>query len=188
MTSRDTLDRGRLAANEVHPRLLVGSIAVLPVAGLLALLIAAPVPARAVDGCQVLLCLASGNWRGIQQCVPPVQEVLRDLARGRPFPTCNMGTGTNSGAEHAWSSAPAFCPPQYTRYDPDLLRYSCDYDGAISVTIEGALWTRTWWNFSGDAVTEFTPPAKAQLGTWDGRFEADYQAWLATQTPACTEC
>src|SRR5678809_1218397 len=49
-----------------------------------------PVKADAADGCLVLLCLAAPNWRAIAQCVPPVQSVLRDLARGRPFPSCSM--------------------------------------------------------------------------------------------------
>ncbi len=46
--------------------------------------------AHSNDGCTVLLCLA-GNWRQIGQCVPPVQQALRDLARGRAWPTCDMG-------------------------------------------------------------------------------------------------
>jgi hypothetical protein len=188
MTIPKTLDRRWVAANEVHPDLLTKTSAVVPAIGLFtALLLCGATDAQAVDGCEVLLCLASGNWRGIQQCVPPVQQVLRDLARGRPLPTCEMG-GVNNGAEHAWANPPTFCPPQYTHYDPDLLRYSCDYAGAISVTIEGALWTHTWWTFNGDAVTEFTPAAKAQLGTWDARFEADYAAWAAAQNPPCEGC
>lgn len=139
-------------------------------------------PARAVDGCVVLLCLAAPSWRSISQCVPPVTQVLRDLARGKPFPTCAMA-GPGNSSTHDWASAPAFCPPQYTRvFDgPNGPVYSCDYSGAISVTVQGAPFARTWWSVSGDAVTEFTPAAKAQLGTWDSRFDADYAAWLAAQ-------
>jgi hypothetical protein len=148
--------------------------------------------ALAADGCQVLLCLASGNWRGISQCVPPVQQALRDLARGRPFPRCNMSGSANS-AQHDWSSAPAFCPPQYTRLvDPGhgVAFHTCDYDGAVTVVVDGALWSRTWWNLYGDPVTEFSDVAKARLGSWDGRFEADFAAWLATQkqAPVCIGC
>jgi hypothetical protein len=36
---------------------------------------------------------------------------------------------------------------------------------------------------AGDTVTEFSPAAKAQLGTWDTRFEDDYAAWLAALPP-----
>src|SRR5687768_18553801 len=53
-------------------------------------LLIASAAASAVDGCQVLLCLA-GNWRSIQQCVPPVIQVLKDLARGKAFPKCDLG-------------------------------------------------------------------------------------------------
>jgi len=188
MTSRDTLDPARPAANEVHSPPFDTPAAMSTMVLTATLFLASPMPARAVDGCQVLLCLASGNWRGIQQCVPPVQQVFNDLAHGKPFPSCNMGGNATSGAEHAWANPPSFCPPQYTRFDPDLVRYFCAFDGAITVTIDGALWTQTWWNFSGDSATEFTPAAKAQLGTWDGRFDADYAAWLATQNAPCVSC
>lgn len=30
-------------------------------------------PARAVDGCLVLLCFAAPSWRAIPQCVPPIR-------------------------------------------------------------------------------------------------------------------
>jgi hypothetical protein len=68
--------------------------------------------------------------------------------------------------------------------------YQCGYDAAISVNVDGALWTRTWWRFSGGTVTEFTPAAKAMLGTWDTQFDDDYAAWLAAQPPAapCGAC
>ena len=150
---------------------------------------ALPKPAHAVDGCLVLLCFAAPNWSAIPQCVPPIQQVLRDLARGRPFPSCSM-SGAGNNASHKWSSAPAYCPPQYTRtseYDGSA-SYTCDYDGAVEVTIDGGLWTRTWWNRAGSSVTEYTSVAKAQLGTWDTRFEDDYARWLAAQPPAPPSC
>jgi hypothetical protein len=137
-------------------------------------------PARAVDGCLVLLCLAAPSWRAIPQCVPPVQQLFKDLAKGKPFPTCSM-SGAGNSANHAWSSAPAFCPPQYTRtIDGESAPiYQCDYTGAISVSINGAPFSRTWWSFGGDSVTDFSPAAKTQLGTWDTRFDDDYTKWLA---------
>ncbi|MFO1219606.1 MAG: hypothetical protein U1E89_14665 [Burkholderiaceae bacterium] len=150
-------------------------------AGLAAL---APTPARAVDGCLVLLCLAAPDWRAIPQCVSPVRQLFRDLARGKPFPTCSM-SGAGNAAGNQWTSAPAFCPPQYTRVFEGESGpvYSCDYGACISVSINGSLFSRTWWNFGGETVTEFTPAAKAQLGTWSTRFDDDYARWLAMQPP-----
>jgi hypothetical protein len=151
---------------------------------LAALIALVPTPARAVDGCLVLLCLAAPSWRAIPQCVPPVQQLFRDLARGKPFPTCSM-SGAGNTANHAWSNAPAFCPPQYTRVidGESAPIYQCDYSGAISVSINGAPFSRTWWSFGGDSVTEFSPAAKTQLGTWDTRFDDDYAKWLAALPP-----
>jgi hypothetical protein len=142
----------------------------------------APIPARAVDGCLVLLCLAAPSWKAIPQCVPPVKQLFKDLAKGKPFPTCSM-SGAGNTAKHAWSNAPAFCPPQYTREtggDGGSI-YLCDYSGAISVSIDGAPFSRTWWSLGGDSVTEFSPAAKTQLGTWDTRFDDDYAKWMASQ-------
>ena len=147
-------------------------------------LLIASTAATAVDGCQVLLCLA-GNWRSIQQCVPPVVQVLRDLARGKAFPKCDLG-GSGNSATHTWASAPDNCPPQYTRaIDTESSTvYSCSYAGVISVSIDGALFTRTWWNMAGDSVTEYTPAAKQRLGTWDTRFDDDLAVWVASVPPA----
>lgn len=144
----------------------------------------APASSRAVDGCTVLLCLAAPSWRSIEQCVPPVRQLLRDLARGKAFPFCAM-SGVGNSATHAWSAAPDFCPPQYTRvYDtPHGPVYTCDYTGAISVSIDGAPFARTWWSMDGDSVTEFSSAAKVQLGSWDKRFDDEFAAWLAMRPP-----
>lgn len=165
---------------------LRGDLATLLCAGALA--IAAPA-AHAVDGCLVLLCLAAPSWRAIPQCVPPIRQVLRDLARGRAFPHCAMSGPANS-ANHQWSSAPANCPPQYTRVVERESGpvYSCGYAGAIVVNVEGAPWSRTWWNMGGDTVTEYFPAARTQLETWDTKFDDDYAAWLASQPQAAANC
>ncbi|MBT9595714.1 MAG: hypothetical protein IV094_07005 [Vitreoscilla sp.] len=162
--------------------------AAIGIAGLLTL---AP-PVHAVDGCLVLLCFAAPSWRAIPQCVPPVVKVLRDLALGRAFPTCAMSGGGNT-AGNQWSRPPTFCPPQYTHAvdDDHAVIYTCDYNGAVEVQIEGAPWTRTWWSFDGQTVTEYTPTAKASLGTWETKFDDDYAAWLAMQPPPpppCEDC
>lgn len=146
-------------------------------------------PARAVDGCKVLLCLAAPSWRSIPECVPTINQLHRDLARGKPFPVCSMA-GAGNSANNDWASAPANCPPQYTRvFDGESGPiYSCDYAGAVTVSINGAPFTRTWWNMGGDTVTEFTPAAKAQLGTWDRKFDDDYASWLASLPPPTQSC
>ena len=171
-----------MLVKRLAPAAVLGSL-------LVALATLVPTPAHAVDGCKVLLCFAAPSWRSIPQCVPPIQQVLRDLARGRPFPTCAMSGPANS-ASHQWSSAPAYCPPQYTRvFDGESGPvYSCDYTGAVAVNIDGVLWARTWWSFAGDSVTEFTPAAKAQLGTWDTKFDDDYATWLASLPPPAPPC
>lgn len=146
-----------------------------------ALVMAAP-PVLAVDGCLVLLCLAAPSWSAIPQCVPPVTQVLRDLARGRPFPTCALSGAGNSGS-HQWASAPGNCPPQYT-YAMELengAAYSCGYTGVVSIQIDGAPWSRTWWTMGGGTVTDFSPAAKARMGSWNTKFDDDYAAWSAAQ-------
>ena len=157
--------------------------------GLLTLLCVLAVPARAVDGCKVLLCLAAPSWRSIPECVPTINQLHRDLARGKPFPVCSMA-GAGNSANNDWASAPANCPPQYTRvFDGESGPiYSCDYAGAVTVAINGAPFTRTWWNMDGDTVTEFTPAAKAQLGTWDSKFDDDYATWFASLPPPAPPC
>ncbi|WP_046113439.1 hypothetical protein [Aquincola tertiaricarbonis] len=141
-------------------------------------------PCLAVDGCLVLLCLAAPSWQAIPQCVPPVRQLFRDLALGRPFPTCAMAGAGNSAA-HQWASAPDFCPPQYvSSFDTEnSTQYDCAFEGAVSVSIRGEPFVRTWWRRDGEAVSEFSPAAQAQLGSWNRRFEDDYAAWVAAQPP-----
>lgn len=156
---------------------------------LAAALMMAAAPARAVDGCLVLLCLAAPDWSAIAQCVPPVTQVLRDLARGRPFQTCAMSGAGNSGS-HQWASAPGNCPPQYT-YAMELendVAYGCDYTGVVSIQIDGAPWSRTWWSIGGRTVTDFSPAAKARMGSWNTKFDDDFAAWAASQPPAAQPC
>jgi hypothetical protein len=187
MHSATNVDRSSAAAKRGNakgtgslPSLVTHALGLL-IAAVLALV---PATAKAVDGCLVLLCLAAPSWRAIPQCVPPVQQVFKDLAKGKPFPTCSM-SGAGNSANHAWSSAPAFCPPHYTRVidGESAPIYQCDYSGAISVSINGAPFSRTWWSFGGDSVTDFSPAAKTQLGTWDTRFDDDYAKWLAALPP-----
>lgn len=147
-------------------------------AAVLSLSLLAPTAAHAVDGCLVLLCFAAPSWKSIPQCVPPIRQVLRDLARGKAFPTCGM-SGAGNSARHAWARAPGNCPSQYTRVHETESGpiYTCDYTGAISVTIDGKPFTRTWWDMGGNTVTDFSPAAKSQLGTWDTRYDDEAAEW-----------
>ncbi len=149
----------------------------------------APAKAQAVDGCKVLLCLAAPNWRQVQECVPTIHQLHRRLARGRPFPSCAMA-GAGNSANNTWANAPTYCPPQYTRaYVVESAPiYACDYSGNVTVTVNGTPFTHTWWSMEGDTVTEFTPAAKAQLGTWDTKFDDDYALWLASLPPPAPPC
>jgi len=111
MHTDHTLDR-RAAVNK---RKTLASVTRRCMAGLVTItLCLLCAPALAVDGCLVLLCFAAPNWRAVPQCVPPIRQVLRDLARAKAFPTCAMA-GAGNSAQHSWARAPSHCPPQYTR-------------------------------------------------------------------------
>lgn len=65
----------------------------------------AAAPTQASEhGCKVLLCLANpasnGGPKGIAECVPSVNQLYRDLRKGRPFPTCDLADG-NDGSSYA---------------------------------------------------------------------------------------
>jgi hypothetical protein len=147
-----------------------------------------PAPAMAADGCKVLLCLA-GNWSAIPTCVPPVREVLRDLALGRGFPTCAMSDGPANSASMSWAS-PSTCPPMYSLYNAESGAWeSCAYVGSFNVRVDDADWSTVWWTFGGDSSTRYMPVAKAKLGSLaDPKYDADQAAWDAAHPPAppCT--
>lgn len=60
-------------------------------------MLCAPIVARASDyGCTVLLCLADPRGPTTEaECRPPIHRLFRDLAKGRPFPSCSMAQGPN---------------------------------------------------------------------------------------------
>jgi hypothetical protein len=66
--------------------------------------------------------------------------------------------------------------------------YECRFTGAVSVNIDRALWSRTWWSVGGDSVTEYSQEAKTRPGAWNTRFDDDYATWLASQPPAAPAC
>ena len=148
-------------------------------------------PALALDGCKLLLCMA-GNWKNISQCEPTVRQALRDVARGRGWPSCDMG-GSSASANQFVS--PQQCAPQYRTSWEDRngdVIYSCPFSGVIHVAIEGQPWSRTWWSPSGDSVVEWLPAAKAAFasspGVMDDRFDRDHAVWaMGEQTRLAAE-
>ena len=142
-------------------------------------------PARAVDGCKLLLCMA-GNWQNIGQCVPTVRQALRDVARGRGWPTCSLSGGGSSGNQFI---APEQCPAQYVTEvgsgESGVPAYSCPFIGVIHLAVEGQAWSRTWWSPSGDAVTEWLPAAKAAFASspdsMNAQFDRDFAAWTVSE-------
>jgi len=157
----------------------------------------AAVPARAVDGCTVLLCLA-GPWQSIRQCVAPVEQLFSDLWHGDPFPSCNMAsapsaTGPLGGSSSAgntmisgWRTAPdPNCPPQYVI---QAMRpfYTCQYTGVIRVTVNGVPWSSTYWSQTGGSVTNFTAAAQTRSMAQDRKWLADLAAHQAAQAQAAS--
>lgn len=144
--------------------------------------------AHAVDGCKLLLCLA-GNWRNISECRPTVLEAFRDMARGRPFPTCGM-SGAGNSAGNNWADQ-STCPAMYRQYDSESGAYSgCTYPGRITVNINGALWSHVYWDFSGNTTTWYSDTARTQLtqpnaAPLDDTFYTDLMRWNS-QIRQCT--
>ena len=141
--------------------------------------------ALAVDGCKLLLCMA-GNWQNINQCEPTVRQALRDVARGRGWPTCSMSGNSASGNQFV---APDQCPEQYRTIvgndDNGRVIYGCPYSGVIHVAVQGQPWSRTWWSPSGDSVMEWLPAARAGFASspssMDDRFDRDHAAWVISE-------
>ena len=144
--------------------------------------------AHAVDGCQVILCLA-GNWRNIGVCVPPVERTLRDLALGHSFPHCAMASGSGGGTGHSGDASVSAtegrtnedtCPPMYQEFrtvDGEQIYRGCRYSGTVSVSIGGGEWSTLYWNTGGGSVVSYSAAAKSQLGA--GNYDTTYDIELA---------
>lgn len=53
-------------------------------------------------GCKVVLCLSNPNGpRAVSECNPPINQLERDLAKGRSFPTCEEA-GSNTEVKHGY--------------------------------------------------------------------------------------
>lgn len=81
----------------VSSRFLIGLVAVAGLGW-------TPRPARAIDGCLLVLCQGAPDWRVIPECVPPMLKALDDLARGIPFPPCASAEEVSTEASRvgAW--------------------------------------------------------------------------------------
>lgn len=153
-----------------------------------ALLFTVATQVQAADGCKFLLCIA-GPWTTIAECRPTVHEVFRDLARGRPFPTCDM-SGDGNNASNAWTTE-ATCPIMYRQYDHEGYYSGCLYPGRISVYIDGALWSQVYWNSAGNTSTWYSDTARTSLtqpgaAPLDDTFMNDVNSWNTQQVGACT--
>ncbi|MEO4090775.1 hypothetical protein ABH307_00620 [Acinetobacter pittii] len=49
-------------------------------------------------GCQALLCFAGG--KNVSECQPTINKVLKDLARGKSFPHCQMANENGATNEN----------------------------------------------------------------------------------------
>lgn len=116
-----------------------------------------PGMAQADDwGCQVTLCLSNpGGPEQYGECVPPIEKLWRALRHGDPFPTCDLG----GGGARATSVTNTFASSDYCREDllfwdgPEQSELLCRASGAINVMIDGQLYTRVWWDVSGQGLT-----------------------------------
>ncbi|MBB5406439.1 hypothetical protein HDG34_000354 [Paraburkholderia sp. HC6.4b] len=123
--------------------------------------ILAPGTAHADDwGCQVILCLSNpGGPEQYGECVPPIERLWTALRQGDPFPACDFGAGGSQGT----SAVNIFAGTGYCREDllywggPKQSELLCNARGAINVEIDGALYTRVWWDAGGAdrTITEF---------------------------------
>ena len=145
--------------------------------------------AHAADGCKFLLCIA-GPWSSIAACQPTVHEVFRDLARGRPFPTCGM-SGVGNTANNTWVDEGS-CPSMYRQYNSVSGGYSgCTYLARISVYINGGMWSQVYWDMSANTSTWYSAAARSgltqQVGSapLDDRFQNDLMGWNSGQVASC---
>ncbi len=107
------------------------------------------VPAHASDwGCQVLLCLSNPQGpTAVGECVPPIEKLWSELAKGHSFPSCDMSDG-NDGSSHA--------QPVINAYDPCPTGTIDAAQGANVVQgskINGGGYGVNGFNFDGQVAT-----------------------------------
>lgn len=69
--------------------------------------------AQASDwGCEVLLCLSDPRGPTTEnECRPPIEKLWKELAKGNPFPSCELADDSKSGKG-------SFARQVYEHYDP----------------------------------------------------------------------
>jgi hypothetical protein len=135
-------------------------------------------------GCRVVLCLANpAGPTAVAECVPPIERLWSELAKGHGFPFCDMNTSGASGnsANHAWASG-GYCPPQYTYYAEDGT-LMCAFRGAVSINVNNKPYNRTWWNGRTTVTENYSTEARNTPGA-STKFDQDYAAWKAQQDAA----
>jgi hypothetical protein len=128
----------------------------------------APLMAHAEDSwaCEVVLCLANPKGAtAVAPCVPPIKKLFKELAKGNPFPTCNMNSGDAQGnsAKNTLLSGKN-CPAQHRFYVGKIAM--CEYQGVINVKVANKPYTRVYWS-EGQTYTEdlgFVPPGDVVPG------------------------
>ena len=158
---------------------------------LTAFLLGTATPARAADGCLVLLCLAAPSWSSIAQCVDPVRRSVHDLAHGRPFPaaTCRARQQADQPVVERAGLLPAAV------HDRDRARERHGLPVRVRRRRRGrgrtaSLWAAHLVERPAALGHRVQPAAKASLGTWDTRFDDDYAAWSRPVAgyPRATAC
>lgn len=126
-------------------------------------------PAYADDwGCQVLLCLSNpGGPEQYSACVPPIEKLWSALRHGDPFPSCDFGMGGSQGtvATNTFASG-GYCREDFLYWGgPEQSELLCRATGAINVVINDQLYTRVWWDVSGQdrTITEFYGAGGTQM-------------------------
>lgn len=97
------------------------------------------------------MCLSNpAGPTAVAQCVPPITKLWRHLSLGHAFPTCDMDNGQNHYAQHEWATA-RNCPDGYQLPGPDG-EILCRMKGVVTVILNGAPVSRTWWGDEGTVV------------------------------------
>lgn len=124
----------------------------------------APLMAQAEDNwaCEVVLCLANPNGAtAVTECVKPIKKLYKELAKGNPFPYCNMNSNESQGnsANHTKLNEKN-CPSKHKSYDQG--KVYCDYRGVINVKLAGKPFTRVYWGDNGSYTENlgYTPPVE----------------------------
>ena len=91
-------------------------------------------------GCEALLCFAGG--KNVSECQPTIKKVIKDMAKGKPFPHCSFVTANGKTENDAISAnlqtirvnkSDKFCPDGVTKPTSSFMSKNCK---AIKVEIK----------------------------------------------------